>query len=62
MAVNNDFHDKTTIFDVFKDLEVDWDVLEKQTLAEPQVNGNHTSEPATNGAPQEPAQAAAAAS
>jgi hypothetical protein len=49
MTVNNDFHDRTTIFEIFKDLKLDQDVLDKQVTGGSALNGNHVSEPATNG-------------
>lgn len=58
--MNNDFHDRTTIFDIFKDLKLDWDAVDKQTTTEPQVNGNHAPEAPANGASKEPVQVAAA--
>lgn len=47
--MNNDFHDRTTIFEIFKGLELDQDILDKQVTGESPLNGNHVSDPATNG-------------
>ena len=49
MTVNNDFHDNTAIFDLFKGLELDADTFQKPFGAETQVNGNHVAEPVVNG-------------
>jgi hypothetical protein len=51
VPVNNDFQDQTGIFKVFEGLELDWDAFGKpMSGGEPQSNGNHTAEPAVNGA------------
>lgn len=46
--MNNDFHDRTTIFEIFKGLELDQDILDKQVTGGSSLSGNHVSEPVTN--------------
>ncbi|KAF4123789.1 methylenetetrahydrofolate reductase (NADPH) [Geosmithia morbida] len=59
--VNNDFHDSSTIFDIFNDLALERDILEKPFAGEPQASRAAAATTTNGAAASEPAAAAAAA-